>query len=78
MSTTKIHVKFFMLNPPEESSPEEPPPKIEFILSLAFLITSSISGGASSLPQGSLLSFPFQDIFILLPLLIDYLKFRTL
>ena len=53
------------LNPPSEEPPvEPPPPKIESILALTFLITSSISGGVSFLPHGSLLSFPFQDIYI--------------
>ena len=50
--------------PPDESPEEEPPPKIESMRSRTFFITSSISGGVSFLPHGSLLSFPFQDIYI--------------
>ena len=63
--TPKIKGILLMLKPPpSEEPPEDPPPKIESTFSLTFLITSSISGGVSFLPQGSLLSFPFQDIYI--------------
>ena len=57
-------IDFFEKPPPDDEPPEEPPPKMESILSLTFFITSSISGGVSFLPHGSLLSFPFQDIYI--------------
>ena len=57
-------IDFFEKPPPDDESPEEPPPKMESILSLTFFINTSISGGVSFLPHGSLLSFPFQDLYI--------------
>ena len=56
-------VKIFFFENPGPDPPEDPP-KILFNLSLNLLMASSMSGGPSFLPQGSLLLLYEWQLFI--------------